>query len=105
MKADPKAAVTWYQHAADLGNAEGRFNLAGCYRRGSGVQRDVTRAIEIYLSLVATDDEFSMLALGEIYETGDGVPADRAKAISFYQRAAVSGLVDARKALKRLESK
>lgn len=39
-----------------------------------------------------------------MYENGDGVPVDNAKASEFYQKAADQGNADAQDALRRLKA-
>lgn len=44
-----KQAVEWFKTAAELGNAEGLYGLAGAYERGiGGLPKDERKAFELY---------------------------------------------------------
>ena len=40
-------AVAFWRLAADRGHARAEYNLAVCYERGTGVERDHERAVEL----------------------------------------------------------
>ena len=44
MKQDYAKAVKWYQKAAQQGNVNAMRNLARCYRRGRGVEKNDVKA-------------------------------------------------------------
>jgi TPR repeat protein len=43
-----KEPVKWLTMAAEKGNAYARFNLAGLYASGTGVQRDLQKAYSLF---------------------------------------------------------
>ncbi|HIU33505.1 MAG TPA: sel1 repeat family protein, partial [Candidatus Pullichristensenella excrementigallinarum] len=45
---DDKTAVSWYQKAADAGNATAMSNLGYCYENGYGVEQNYEMALEWY---------------------------------------------------------
>jgi TPR repeat protein len=67
IKNDFTKAFEYYKKAADLGNDEGKFNVASCFRNGEGVGKNLAKAIETYLELVDKDPMFSGFELGSIY--------------------------------------
>lgn len=44
MKADPKAAASLYEKAAEQGFAEAQFALGSCLAKGLGVETDTEKA-------------------------------------------------------------
>lgn len=58
-----KAAVFWYQKAADQGHAIAQHNLAACYTKGTGVERDVLKGIKLLFCAAANGDDLSETAL------------------------------------------
>lgn len=56
-----------------------------------GSTADKAKAIELFKQAADAGDGESMAFLGSIYLSGDGVPADRAEAITWYLKAAQTG--------------
>lgn len=67
-----------------------------------GSADDKARAIDLFESAAAGGDSVSMVFLGGIYETGDGVPANRQTAIDWYVKAIAAGNQDAATKLAKL---
>lgn len=88
LPVDPAAAFTWYQKAADLGNAEGMCRLAALYAAGSGVEQDRAKAAQLYQQSADLGDAEAQFQLGILYWNGDQVEQNTEKAISLYQQAA-----------------
>jgi TPR repeat protein len=86
---DPQAAVGFLERAAEAGSPEAQFELAKLYERGTGVERDEKRALELYRA--AADQNFAdaINDLGFLhYQGGLGLPADPKRALAFFERAA-----------------
>lgn len=48
---NPKAAVEFFRQAANQGDEKGKVNLARCYCKGIGVEKDTTQAIWMFANL------------------------------------------------------
>ena len=66
-KTDGKKAAEWYQRAAEMGLAEAQVQLAGCYRRGWGVESDIDLAFEWYHKAAEQGNGWAQYALGNLY--------------------------------------
>ena len=74
--------------AAELGYADAQFELGRQLAQPGASAGDLKEAI-IWLNKAADQIELgALLLLGEMYETGRGVPQDRAKAAIYYDTAA-----------------
>ncbi|WP_264214513.1 caspase family protein [Leisingera thetidis] len=86
---DPKAAVDFLQRAAEAGSPEAQFELAKLFERGTGVEADPAKALELYQAAAAQDFADAINDLGFLhYQGGLGLPANPKKALSFFERAA-----------------
>ncbi|TMV11374.1 caspase family protein [Arenibacterium halophilum] len=86
---DPQAAVGFLERAAEAGSPEAQFELAKLYERGTGVDRDEKRALELYRAAADQDFADAINDLGFLhYQGGLGLPADPKRALSFFERAA-----------------
>ena len=119
-KGDYTQAVQHFHTAAELGVAEAQYNLAICYARGEGVEKDLDTAItwaeraheqgieaadELsfklrlereaakphFLIAAERGDANAQFALALRYADGDGVEQDQSKAVHWYQKAAEQG--------------
>ena len=86
---DPKAAVDFLTRAADAGSPEAQFELAKLYERGTGVEQDEARALELYRAAADLNFADAINDLGFMhYQGGLGLPADPGKALQYFERAA-----------------
>lgn len=86
---DPEAAVAFLQRAADAGSPEAQFELAKLYERGTGVDQDNARALDLYRAAADQDYADAINDLGFLhYQGGLGLPADPKRALTFFERAA-----------------
>lgn len=86
---DPAEAVSFLQRAADAGSPEAQFELAKLYERGTGVEADPAKALELYRAAAEQDFADAINDLGFLhYQGGLGLPANPQKALSFFERAA-----------------
>lgn len=86
---DPVAAVDFLTRAAEAGSPEAQFELAKLYERGTGVERDEPRALELYRAAADQSYADAINDLGFLhYQGGLGLPADPKKALGFFERAA-----------------
>jgi len=69
-------------------------NLLGyCYQNGIGVEKDLSKAVELYQRAVDMGEVHAMTNLGYCYRTGQGVEKNLSKAVELYQRAVNMGEV------------
>lgn len=99
-KRDAGRAVDYLKDAAEAGYAPAQFNLAKLYAGGAdGVARNQALANSLFAQAAQAGHVEAMLAVARIYDSGQGVPADPAKAIVYYKEAALKGNADAQSAL------
>lgn len=97
---EPEAEISWFQRAADLGDASSLAVLGSYYLSGVGVEADPQRAIDQYLIPAAeAGDVRAQTNLGFAYTRGVGVAPDEAEAFRWYLAAAEGGLVRAQAAV------
>ncbi|MFD2853852.1 caspase family protein [Seohaeicola zhoushanensis] len=86
---NPKEAVSFLERAAKAGSPEAQFELAKLYERGTGVERDEARALELYQEAADQDFADAINDLGFLhYQGGLGLPADPKRALEYFERAA-----------------
>lgn len=86
---DHLTAAEWYRKAAEQGDAEARYSLAGLYTSGSGVRRDSKEAIRLYRLAAADEHVYAMIALGDAYYDGTDVLQDLERAYMWLSLARV----------------
>ena len=86
---NPQEAVSFLERAAKAGSPEAQFELAKLYERGTGVERDEARALELYQEAADQDFADAINDLGFLhYQGGLGLPADPKRALEYFERAA-----------------
>ena len=75
--------------AADQGNVHAQLWLGAFFEQGRyGIERDYSNAFK-WLSMAAKQDQpDAQVALGQMYENGEGVPQDYGVAACWYRKAA-----------------
>ncbi len=77
-----------YQRAVELKYNWALGSLGWCYHLGGGVEKDETKAFELYwLCADKTDSAFARRQLGFCYSEGVGVDRDQRKAMELYEEA------------------
>lgn len=94
LAADPKAAVTWYQRAADAGFAPAQYRLASIYEKGMGVDRDIAKARTLYAEAAAQGNTSAMHNLAVLNATGVEGKPDFAEAARWFKEAAERNVRD-----------
>jgi len=84
-------AVSWFQHAAQAGNADGEDDLADAYRFGNGISIDDAQALRWYAAAAAQGNDDANISLGNMYQNGEGVAQDNGKAMRYFKVAAARG--------------
>jgi TPR repeat protein len=83
--------MEWFQKSAAQGNARAQYILGGMYLNGSGVPKDISKAIEWLGKAAAQGDAEAQLTLGAMNSEGTGMPKDSVKAVEWFKKAAVQG--------------
>lgn len=95
-------ALYWYSKAADVGNADGMFNLCCMYESGYGVEQDDGKALHWQFKAARNGHIGAQYGLGCQYEHGDTVEQDDAQAFYWYLQAAERGHRKAYTVISRL---
>lgn len=89
---DGAEAAKWYLKSADQGNPEAQFNLGLMYSNGNnGVERNDIKAFGLFLRAANQGHARAQFLVGEIHQTGDGIPQNDFKAFEWYRKAAEQG--------------
>jgi TPR repeat protein len=99
---DYQAAKSWYQKAADLGNADAMGNLGALFESGLGVPQNLEIARDWYVKGAALHGRIAMHHLGAMFENGRGTTKNPAEAKFWYERAAALEYAPALNDLGRL---
>ena len=92
-KQNGKKAAEWYLKAAEMGLAEAQVQLAGCYRRGWGVESDIDLAFEWYHKAAEQGNGWAQYALGDLYnQPFKGHPRDEKERVKWYKKAFAQGI-------------
>ena len=68
--------------------------IGDMYLNGRGVERNLAKAVEMYIAPADAGNSHAQMMLGGIFETGDGVKNEE-KAAIYYAKAAENGIVEA----------
>ena len=100
-KKDAACALQWLERAASKGRPSAMSLLAWLY--ASDPERsDLGKAVYYYRAAADAGDHAAQNNLGELYESGKGVPQDASLAFSWYARAAEAGFPPGQLNLARL---
>ena len=102
MRGDYPAAAKILEELANAGNVIAMVRLANLYHRGEGVERDMDKAVAMYLSAAESGHPEAQFNLGNMYLLGKGLPQDEDWAITFYRLAAKQGHVLADRNMREL---
>ena len=95
-------AFEYYLKAASQGDAEAQYNLGVCYRKGYGVEKNLTEAVKWYRKAADQGIAKAQGFLGVCYYQGDGVEKDYKQAVIWFRKAADQGNAQAQNALRKL---
>ncbi len=91
VKRDMKAAVKWFQKAADQNNPAALAALGEMYQAGQGVPSDLTNAARLYRQAADMGSVAGQYNLAYLCEQGTGVAQSETEAAKWYQLAAEGG--------------
>jgi TPR repeat protein len=92
---DYNKAVGWYEQAAQAGDPEGQYRLAGHLQSGLGVARNPVRASTIYKQCADSGDARCLNNLGLAMLHGNGAPVNKVLAVRYFEAAAAKGQANA----------
>jgi TPR repeat protein len=93
----PPQEIRDVEAAAQRGDAQPQFRLAGRYLPGAGLDRNVVEALRWYEAAAARGHAEAAYNLGTIYEYGLGTNSDASRAMEWYRRASDRGQLEHRK--------
>lgn len=91
-----------YRKAAEEGIAEAQYNLAMCYRKGCGVEKNISEAIKWFHKAAEQGVADAQYNLGLSYELGYGIEKSITDAIKWYLEAAKRDHIGAQHSLGML---
>lgn len=89
---DERAALRWFQAAADQGVVVAYFNIGLTHERGLGIDRNLLAAMKWYAKSAEADFAPAFINLARLYESGDAIMRDRAAALQLRVRAWQQGI-------------
>lgn len=106
VRRNRKRGFSLFSQAAKA-NLEAKYNIALCYEHGTGTEKSIAKALEIYNTLASSGDSYSVekmenavdkiadpeyfFTLALCYDFGKGVECNGEKAIKYYTFAADMG--------------
>jgi TPR repeat protein len=106
VPADPAKAAYYFEKSCEFGNTEGCAHLAVEYFRSNlaGAQVDIGHALSTLEHSAAVSKDGRICSLvAYAYDTGRGLPLDKAKARQFYEKSAALGEMAGWKTLARMQ--
>lgn len=85
---NPIEVVMWMRNAAEWGNVVVQVDLAECYLRGTGVEKDEAEAVKWFRKAAEQGDASAQTFLADCYLFGRGVAKDETEALTWFRRAA-----------------
>lgn len=100
---DFNQAVSRLKPLVQKGNPEALYRLAGLYRSGRGVGRDLEKATELYHAAAVAGHADAQFALALLIEKSNDSPSSRSEARRWYQKSAAQGHQRAAKKLEQFQ--
>lgn len=89
VEQDYSQAAYWYNISGENRHVMSAINLAWLYSEGKGVEKDESKAFNLYMSSVDKKGwgvDVAIHNLGLCYQYGKGVPVDKEKAVKMYRK-------------------
>lgn len=90
-RGDYASAVPIYESLVTAGETDAMVALARLYQTGTGVEKNLPRAVELFTTAAKRDNSEAEFSLGNLYLMGEGVPQDDDWAFTYYRKAAEHG--------------
>ncbi|MDH3760384.1 MAG: ankyrin repeat domain-containing protein [Gammaproteobacteria bacterium] len=88
---DYSQAVSRLRSLANQGDSEAQYRLAGLYRAGKGVSRDLDKATELYRKSAIAGNADAQFSLAQLVSKSGNSPALRSEARKWYRKSAAQG--------------
>ena len=88
---DYSEAVSRLRSLASQGDSEAQYRLAGFYRAGKGVSRDLDKATELYRKSAIAGNADAQFSLAQLVAKSGNSPAIRSEARKWYRESAAQG--------------
>ena len=88
---DPNEKAEWFQKSADAGSDYGMWNIAKFYRDGTGVEKDVEKALQLFTKAAEKGCKGAIEDLAWMYRYGKEVDIDGEEAVKWYKMAVDKG--------------
>ena len=85
---DLSKALSLFEQAAQMCDADAQFNCGLMYNKGQGTAADPAKALHWYEKAAQQGHAEALFNCGAMYLEGDGVQVDRDKAKSYFQQSA-----------------
>ncbi len=102
VKLDAAAAAKWYQAAAEQGMPEAQFQYALMLLDGRFVKKDEKQAHALMQAAAEAGNRLAQFNFAQLLVEEDDSDAGLARAVPYYERAAATGLADARYAMAQI---
>ena len=95
-----------FMKGASLNNPAAIFNYGFMLEKGEGGEKDIKKALDMYIKAAELNSVPALIHLGEMCEEGRYMDNPRYdKAVEFYTKAKILGSSDAARAIERVEMK
>ena len=105
VKIDFKQAFAWFEKAVERGRINGLNSLGFMYEHGSGVDRNLPRAVECYHEAAEKGDARGQMNLGRLYLDGQGVERNLVDAYKWFRLAVRNGELVANHYILEMETR
>ena len=95
-------ALDWYSLAAAQDHWDAQHRLGKLLRDGKAGETEYLEAVRLFSASAKGGNSYAKISLGELYENGQGVPKNLARAKDLYTQAAREGEPAARHKLANL---
>ena len=92
---DYKTAFKEMLPVAEEGHVDAQYWVADMYRKGKGIQKNLSAAAQWYTKSAEQGDRWAQANLGFMYDFGEGVLENDKTAVKWYTKAAEQGDADA----------
>ncbi len=100
---DYRQAASLLGPLAQQGNHEAQYRLAGLYRSGKGVRRNLEKATELYHEAASANHADAQFSLALLIEKSNDSPSSRSAARKWYKQSAAQGHQQATKKLEQFQ--
>lgn len=86
----PEIEVRWYKRASEYGHAEAQYQLAHCYSKGLGVEKNLSMAAKWFMKSAEQGNADAQCQVGYCYLLGLGLPRDEIEGYAYLNMASAA---------------